>query len=256
MPILKTIFKPFGFLFFNQGKISRNTWIILGILALALFAAFLDYPSAWNKGADFLNAKLGFQTHKIPHFFNKPFRLGLDLQGGTHLIFEADVSQLKDSKSSDAMQGIRDVIERRVNMFGVAEPVVQVESAGDHHRLVVELAGIKDVNEAIKMIGETPFLDFREERTAEDSNVILEAQKNNQRMDEDPYFKPTELTGRYLSGADMIFDPNTGQPMVGLEFNDEGARLFEEITGRNVGKRLAIVLDGVAISAPNVNEPI
>ena len=97
--ITDTILKPFRFLFFRQGKMSRNFWIFLAILVLVLFAAFLDYPGAWNKGANWLNAKkneVGFLkgVPNIPQFFNMPFRLGLDLLGGTHLVYEADLSQI------------------------------------------------------------------------------------------------------------------------------------------------------------------
>src|SRR5439155_554037 len=99
------------------------------------------------------------KTHlKIPHIVNVPFRLGLDLLGGTHLVYQGDLSQAADKAS--AMDGVRDVIERRVNLFGVSEPIVQIEGTD---RLAVELAGIKDIGQAINLIGETPFLQFMEE---------------------------------------------------------------------------------------------
>ena len=94
-------------------------------------------------------------------FNNFPFQLGLDLKGGAHLVYQADTSVLKAGEVGDAMVGLRDVIERRINIFGIAEPVVQIEKKGDDNRLIVELAGVKDINQAIKMIGETPFLEFR-----------------------------------------------------------------------------------------------
>ena len=93
-----------------------------------------------------------------------PFKLGLDLQGGVHLTYKADLSAIKSSEVTNAMEGLRDVIERRVNTFGVGEPLVQVEkSAGGDQRLIVELPGVANINEAIKMIGETPFLEFKVE---------------------------------------------------------------------------------------------
>ncbi|MFN7088579.1 MAG: protein translocase subunit SecD, partial [Candidatus Paceibacteria bacterium] len=114
------------------------------------------------------------------------------------------------------------------------------------------------INEAIKIIGETPFLEFREERTASETEAILELQKSGDERAkfEDLYFKPTGLTGEYLSGAQVDFEPNTGQPVVNLQFNDEGTKLFSQITERNVGKKLAIYLDGAIISAPVVREAI
>jgi protein-export membrane protein SecD len=121
------------------------------------------------------------------------------------------------------------------------------------------LAGIKDVNEAIKMIGETPSLDFREAKGEDQTNKILAAQKAGDQaaLAEDPYFgPPTELTGKYIAKSQVEFDANTGKPEISLEFNGDGAALFEKITERNVGKRLAIYLDGAPISAPVVQEAI
>ena len=238
--------------------------ITLGIFILAILTGFLNYPKAWNKSVDWLNSQknqIGYLKNlpNLPHFFNLPFRLGLDLRGGTHLVYEADLSQIEKGRYSESMQGVRDVIERRINIYGVTEPVVQIDKVGEHYRLIIELAGIKDISQAIKMIGETPSLDFREARALEETNTILEKQKagDQQALLEDPYFKPpTPLTGRYLKSAQINFDPNTNKPEVDLQFNDEGAKLFEEITGANVGKQLAIYLDGLPISMPVVQEAI
>jgi len=238
----------------------------VAIFLLAIFAGFMIYPRAWNRPVDWINAQKNKSVvmkklPNIPQFFNLPFRLGLDLQGGTHLVYEADLSTIDKSQYGESMQGVRDVIERRVNLFGVAEPLVQVDTVGSHYRLIVELAGIKDIHQAISMIGETPFLDFREERPSAETQAILDkyktlASEQQKSYTEDPYFKPTELTGKYLSKSTLEFDPNTNAPQVGLEFNNEGAKLFEDLTSRNVGKRIAIYLDGSPISAPTVNSAI
>ncbi len=143
------------------GKIRLS---VLGILILAVLAGFLVYPAVFNRSMDWLNSTLGL---KLPHYWNLPFHLGLDLQGGTHLVYQADVSQIPAGDRADALEGVRDVIERRVNAFGVAEPLVQTSGAGEDWRVVVELAGVKDVNQAIQMIGETPLLEFKEEGSQE-----------------------------------------------------------------------------------------
>ena len=183
-----------------------------------------------------------------------PFKLGLDLKGGAHLVYKADISGIKPGEISDAMEGLRDIIERRVNFFGVAEPLVQVEQKGvlktvknREQRLIIELPGVTDVNEAIKMIGETPFLEFRLENKniAPDENTSLYQA-----------FLPTELTGRYLKKAALDFNQTTFEPEVSLEFNDEGAKIFAAITKENVGKRLAIFLDGAPISVPVIRDEI
>jgi protein-export membrane protein SecD len=251
---------------------KRFYLIITIILFLAFFSADFSYPKYFNRGADLLNSKLKIQDSKfkIPHFPNIPFKLGLDLQGGSHLLYEADLSQIDPKNYKEAMAGLRDVIERRVNLFGVSEPVVQVEEKGNSHRLIVELAGIKDIGEAIKAIGQTPYLEFKEERTQEETQRIIDKQKEVQGKSpeeiqkipdwqiafEDPYFKSTQLTGRFLKKAEVNFDSTTGKPLISLQFNDDGAKIFEELTAKNVGKRLAIYLDQTPISAPVVQEKI
>lgn len=236
---------------------DKNLLNIVLILVLAFFAANLCYPGYFNQGADYLNSKFGF---KIPHFLDKPFVLGLDLQGGAHLIYQADLADVENANKASAMEGLRDVIERRVNLFGVSEPIVQVQG----ERLIVELAGVLDVSEAIKMIGQTPFLEFREQKEnydqiIENNRKIIESGNGTSSSAtgtlEDP-FQPTNLTGKYLQKAEIAFGNTTYEPMVSLQFNDEGAKIFEELTTKNVGKLLPIYIDGQLISAPTVEEAI
>jgi len=238
---------------------AQKYYILIGVLILAVLAGVFVYPNYFNKGVDFLNSKLSWT---LPHFPEKPFVLGLDLQGGVSLVYQADLSQIADKSS--AMSGLRDVIERRVNMFGVSEPVVEIQG---QDRLLVELPGVTNVQQAIQMIGETPYLEFDEERTATDTQQILDVMKqvqaaqtakqditkipNWQMALENPYFKPTDLTGKYLTKATVIFDPTTYKPQIQLQFNDAGAAIFADITGRNINKPLAIYLDGASIIDTN-----
>lgn len=215
--------------------------IIIGSFLLFSFV----YPQGVNKGLDFFSQKTKLKLFHVPDF---PFRLGLDLLGGTHLVYQADLSKIENK--NDAMQGVRDVIERRVNVFGVAEPLVQVSG---QDRLIVELAGISDINQAIRLIGETPFLEFKE--TKADTDVILNAQQQGQRLDEDP-FQSTGLSGTHLKRATVVFDQQTYKPQVSLELNSDGTKLFSEITKNNLGKIVAIYLDGVPISTPIVQSEI
>jgi protein-export membrane protein SecD len=168
------------------------------------------------------------------------------------------------------MQGLRDIIERRVNLFGVTEPVVQTQEAGDQQRLVVELAGVKDPGEAIKMIGQTPFLEFKKQRSEEERQKILDKQAEIQGMlyeemqqvegwqiaFDDPYFEPTGLTGQYLEKAELSFDQQMGIPLILIQFDDEGSALFEQLTSENIGKILAIYIDNLPISTPVVQDKI
>ena len=223
---------------------TRNLYGLIAVIIVAVVAGLFAY------------GKFDF----LPSWMKTPFRLGLDLSGGTHLIYEADVSQIPSGDISTTMNGLRDVIERRVNLFGVSEPKVETLEVGGSHRLVVELAGIKDIKDAIKLIGETPFLEFKEQRPEAESNLIVEKQKANDPayLYEDPYFISTvpALTGKYLKSAQLSFDPTTYEPYVSLQFNDEGSQIFEELTSKNIQKVLAIYLDGQGISWPTVQDTI
>lgn len=228
----------------SKRKLVLNFLLIVVLMAASAYAV---YPK--NGGID-------LNKYGINYSNDLQYRLGLDLQGGTHLVYQADLSQIAESDKQSAMDGVRDVIERRVNSYGVAEPNVQV-SRGD--RLVVELAGVKDVNEAIKMIGETPLLEFKEEMSEEEKTAIKEQYKDSQIPEEYIsmlYYKTTGLDGTKLDRADVTFDPNTYEPEVTLQFNDEGTKLFGDITSRNIGKKVAIFLDGMPISIPTVNDAI
>lgn len=214
---------------------SKTYITLIFILALAVIAGLFD----------------------LSILFPRPFRLGLDLQGGTHLVYQADLSRVEKKEWGSTMEGLRDVIERRVNLFGVGEPIVQTKKAGDLWRLVVELPGVKDISEAIKMIGQTPYLEFREPKPNYDELV----EENRDRLESgemkiDELFQPTSLTGKYLKKAQVDLDPATYEPRVSLQFNKEGAEIFADLTARNINKPLAIYIDNVLISAPVVREKI
>lgn len=223
---------------------TRNLYGLIAIIIVAVVAGFFAY------------GKFDF----LPNWMKGPFRLGLDLSGGTNLIYEADTSQIPDVDKSATMSGLRDVIEKRVNLFGVSEPRVETAEINGNYRLLVELAGVKDIKEAIQLIGETPFLEFKEQLSEEESNFIVEKQKANDPnyLYIDPYFTTATpaLTGQYLKSAQLSFNQNTYEPYVSLQFNDDGAQIFEELTGKNIQKVLAIYLDGQPISLPVVQDII
>jgi len=329
---------------------------LAGIVVLAILAVFFVFPQAIESSG-----------LSLPAFMVHPFRLGLDLQGGTQLLYSADVSKTPAADQTSAVDGVRDVIERRVNAFGVSEPVVQTTKTAGGWQIIVELAGVSDVNQAISMIGETPLLEFKESnpnpqiklteaqiKELNDFNAAAKSKAEKLLKDvqkfganfgeiakassEDPGTKDnggdlgftergklvsefesvcfdklktgqiysqlvktsygyhiikkegdktegdkyladcrhililtkteadfgqaaeewlyTGLTGQQLKRAQVEFDPNTQSPMVALEFNDEGKTLFADITKRNVGKPVAIFLDGSPISIPTVQEAI
>ncbi len=221
---------------------TRKRWLKgLGILILTTLAIIVVIPQ---------HPKLSLGSFQR----DLNVKLGLDLQGGSHLVYRAKFEEAKVDDPAEAVAGVRDVIERRVNAFGISEPVVQTNVVGDEYRVIVELAGIHDPQEAIDKIGETPQLDFRIEVPGEGATT-----ENTDSTTVDlavPTFERTELTGKHLKRAVVNFDQLVGTPEVSLEFDGEGSDLFAQITKNNIGKRVAIYLDGVPISAPVVQSEI
>ena len=195
------------------------------------------------------------------------FHLGLDLSGGTHLVYKADVSKVVAADVSDAMTSLRDLVERRVNIFGVSEPLVQTErnaalsSAGSEYKLIVELPGVTNVDEAVKSIGATPLLEFKL-LTAKEMSVYASSSQATAAADveKDPtylaLFKETGLTGRMVSKASVEFNQTTNQPVVGLTFTNDGRDLFGKITKDHIGDYLGIFLDGKLESSPVIRDAI
>lgn len=188
----------------------------------------------------------------------RPFKLGLDLSGGTQLVYRADLSAIVANDVADSMASLRDTIERRVNLFGVSEPIVQTQRGGAfagsvEQRLLVELPGVTDTQKAIELIGQTPVLEFRLLRgDTYPTNISTSTIKT--------LFEPAAITGADLKSAQLQFDQGIGgvtnQPVVLLTFNSEGARIFGNLTRENVGRYFGMFLDGVPISVPVINEAI
>ncbi|MBU1617326.1 MAG: protein translocase subunit SecD [Candidatus Margulisbacteria bacterium] len=199
-----------------------------------------------------------------------PINLGLDLQGGTRLVYEGEDTD-KVKVNDDSMSGVVAVIRNRIDGLGVSEPTIQRKG---QNQVIVELPGIKDPERAIALIGDTALLEFveaewlpgdargaspekvREFYGAEARIDSVKDMRDGRVESERPIvLKKTVLTGADLKGAYPSFD-QYGNPVVDIEFNDKGAQLFAEVTGRSVNKPLAIILDKRIISAPNVREPI
>jgi len=191
-------------------KILKLAGIILVVAAVAVLAVKPVFPG----------------VNWLP--FTNLIKQGLDLKGGVHVVLEA-----KDTPESpvtpESVKRAMAIIENRVNAFGVAEPIIQQQGS---RRIIVELAGVSDPDEAVRNLIKTAYLVFK----TEDGNTVL--------------------TGRQLKDAVESKDPQSGQVQVNLEFQPDGAKTFADVTAANVGKRIAILLDGNVLQAPVVREPI
>ncbi len=197
------------------------------------------------------------------------FKYGLDLNGGTHLVYRADTSAITSVQDiSKSMDVLRQTIEKRVNKFGVSEPIVQTETGSsfsdqkDKYRLTIDLPGEENIQKAIESIGQTPLLEFKLLKTDLDEaklqEEITKASSSPELVSKiiaSAYQAPS-ITGGNLKRATLVFDPTTRKPLVSIEFNAEGDKIFEKVTGDNVGKELAIFLDGNIISNPVIQQKI
>ncbi len=226
----------------------KRILVFLFVILLGAGAAWIAFP----KGSKIDLNKLGINYKK-----DFAVQLGLDLKGGAHLVYKADFKDIAQADQKDAITSVRDTIERRVNSFGVSEPLVQVQGTD---QIVVELPGITDVNQAIDQIGQTPLLEFR---TQGDPNAAQNATVDaNGLVNIDPLAgcKKTCLSGKQLKKATADVQQGStalsSNIIVRLQFDEEGTKLFSEMTTANLNKQIAIVLDGQVISAPTVQSAI
>lgn len=216
---------------------KKRLWFLFGfILIIVILGILINIPQSplWGK--------------KIKA------SLGLDLVGGTELIYEADLTQSQD-KLKD-LNNLKNVFEKRVNELGVAEPSLQTSGG---NKILIELPGIKDINQAIERIGATYELNFMTEGTAE-TGVQLKGYYDSTYL-YPQYWVKSDLTGRNLKKADATFEGGTkttlqSEPVVSIQFDNVGKEKFRELTKNNLNKPVAIVLDNMIVSAPTVQSEI
>lgn len=224
--------------------------ILWTIIVLTILAIWINIPPIPQPPA------LKILGKRIEFLGKFPIKLGLDLQGGTELILETQMDKIVSQDRDNALESAKNVIERRVNLFGVSEAVVQTSKLGERRRILVELPGLKDASAAANLVGKTAQLDFRE-LPATFSAQEIEATKSGVPII--AFAKPTGLTGADLKKAQVTFGSGSGVrtgPQVAIDFTGDGAKKFAEITKRNINKPLAIFLDNQPISAPNVQQEI
>ena len=219
-------------------------WIIIILALTSSYLALPPTPINLNLGGVQINTLLTPPeiNWKLGNFnFKRDMRLklGLDLQGGTHVVLSTDMKDIPADRQSSALESAKEVIERRINFFGVSEPLIQTSKVGDEYRIIVELAGVTDVNQAKDLIGQTAKLDFRE---LKDENIYSLPTLENT--------NPTGLTGSDLKSASVQYSGEGSQPVVAFETTSAGATKMAEVTRKLIGKPLAIFLDDTSISNP------
>lgn len=220
----------------------KTLWFIIILILFSLYTELPKLPGSLSI------YKYPINLSSLTGIF--PLKLGLDLQGGTQLVLETQMDKIDSSQKDNALESAKQVIERRVNLFGVSEAVVQSSKIGDQRRILVDLPGIKDASAAANLVGKTAQLEFREVEATDSSAISI---------DQILKAKPTGLTGADLKSAQVAYaqgtQANTG-PEVAITFSDEGAKKFADITKRNVGKPLPIFLDDEPVTWPTVNQEI
>lgn len=228
---------------------------LLFIVVLVVIAGVLALPSQPTTVAfqgreytlPFTSPKINTVIFGTPISKEFVLKKGLDIQGGMQVVLQADISQIPELDRKEALDSAREVIIRRVDLYGIAEPNVQTSIQGQAYRLLVELPGVTDPQQALDLVGTTAQLDFqllKQTQVASDSAVP------------ETVLEPTGLTGKQLKKTSVQFDPQTGEPTVSLAFNEEGTKLFAEITQNNIGANLGIFIDQGLVMAPTIQVPI
>ena len=233
--------------------------VFIALLVLTVFLVAIDLPENYrlhfkigNFKVDKIINPVSIHTNIFGLSINKDFktRLGLDLSGGANVILEANMKNIAPGDRASALDSAQQVIERRINLFGVSEPIIQSAVSQNSYRIIVELPGVTDVNKAVSLIGQTAQLEFREFTDYKPSTVSAFIIPTLQTT------KSTGLTGKDLQRASVDFNSQNGTPEVALEFTSEGGQKFADITKRLVGKPLAIFLDQFPVTWPTVNTQI
>ncbi len=204
-----------------MNQIRQNAfWIAFFLFVISVFYIFSDLLSNYLL---------------VPNFFKKQFQYGLDISGGSVLTYQADLNQISRN-TSEVLEETKDLIERRINSLGVSEVNISYTKSG---KIIVEVPGYTDPDKAAQEIGATPLLEFYVPENGTSTKFI-----------------PSELTGKYIKKAELQFNPRTYEPNVVIYFDDEGKKIFADLTKKYLGKPIAIYLDKQEISRPVVRDII
>lgn len=229
-------------------KLRRNIFLIILLTAVALI---IDAPKNYPVNFTLFGKNVSFVLSSPSIHMTRPFKLdrdlnikqGLDLQGGTEVTLEAHMDGVDVADRSDALDSAKEIIARRVDLYGVAEPSIKTVISQDIYRILVALPGVENPDDVLDRIGKTALLSFYELPVATDTATLAD-------------LKATDLTGKDLKKSTPDYDKQTGQPVVNLKFTDEGGKKFGEITSRNIGKPVWIMLDDQILTYPTVQQAI
>ncbi len=244
-----------------MNKKSKGRSLFL-IFLLTIIAAHIAFPNQLKFDQLILSRRVQFEINKKPidfYFWGKriykDFQLkkGLDIQGGMQVVLRAKVDQIDLEDRETALESARNIISRRVDLYGISEPSIQTARLEDEYRLIVELPGVDDPQQALDLVGQTAQLEFRLEKELSEEEL---AEATQSAIVWDKYFENTGLTGQQLKRAQVQFDQQTAKPHIALEFNDEGRELFAEVTKNNLNKVLAIFIDDYPVVTPTISSAI
>lgn len=229
----------------SRQKLNQLFLLILGIFFVSLFLSLPREIKIFGRQLPELNLSFG------PIKFNRDLKIkqGLDLQGGTRVVLKADMENIEEQDRSTAHEAVRSVISRRVDLYGVSETNIKTSKSGDEYRLIVELPGIDQPQEALDLIGQTARLvfaspNFEVPPASPSADPVLTG------------FTPTDLTGADLKRAQVTFETDNRQPGVSLEFKETGREKFADLTREFINQPLAIIVDNSILTAPVIQSVI
>lgn len=231
------------------------------IILLTILAGFVALPDrlsirfqigSWLVDREFVKPPLAVTILGQRFAPDWQLKQGLDIQGGMQVVLKADMSGIATVDRPTALESAREIILRRVDLYGINEPLVQTSVNGDDYRILVELAGINDAAQALRLVGQTAQLEFK----LENQEKMADPEATQSALYFFGSFDETGLTGKQLRRTQVQFDPQTSEPVISLEFDEEGTKLFADITKNHTGEILAIFLDGFPITTPIINDPI
>lgn len=232
--------------------------VLIVIILLFILSAILSLPENYQVSGRIFGQNVStilnppeLNLHVFGLNISKKIKthLGLDLAGGTHIVLEAEMKDIAENNRLAALESAKEIIERRINFFGVSEPYIQTARTNNLYRIIVEMPGITNTDDAIRTIGQTAKLEFREFtiNPATVGGMILPTMENT---------KSTGLSGSDLKRAQLSFSNQTGEPEVLIEFTPAGAKKFGDLTTRLIGKQLPIFLDYFPLTWPSVRTAI